>query len=168
MHVSPNELPYSAVRQTCVGQRLELRLLLSDTDPTLVSEPFSIDSFHSVAPKLHSKKKNQTLTTQFPLSFVHMVTHTDAPGAAHTRLDFRATLSVLTSLPRNNQTSQSWSCCVCKWTLSLSITPEFCVYEGWILCLCISVICIILATHVELICTEHKLYVKPINIWEEN
>lgn len=106
MHVSPNELPYSAVRQTCVGQRLELRLLLSDTDPTLVSEPFSIDSFHSVAPKLHSKK-NQTLTTQFPLSFVHMVTHTDAPGAAHTRLDIRATLSVLTSLPRNNQTSQS-------------------------------------------------------------
>lgn len=58
MHISPNELPYSAVRQTCVGQRLELRLL-SDTDPTLVSEPFSIDSFHSasVAPKLRSKKK---------------------------------------------------------------------------------------------------------------
>lgn len=109
MHISPNELPYSAVRQTCVGQRLELRLLLSDTDPTLVSELFLIDSFHSasVAPKLRSKKKkNQTLTTQFSLSFVHMVTHTDAPGAAHTHLDIRAMLSILTSLPRNNQTSQ--------------------------------------------------------------
>lgn len=59
-----------------------------------------------------------------------MVTHTDAPGAAHTCLDIRAMLSVFTSLPRNNQISQIWSCCVCKWTPSLSTIPEFCMYVG--------------------------------------